>query len=218
MLRIFRQAREVIVWLGAATASTTYAISFAKQAERLLPHGTMLASGVPSSAREIRASRSPEVSVVKHFWKQFAKCSQETLSWYQAGLEDLLSRPWFRRIWVIQEVTASTRVNVHVGEYFLEWQLFVNLDLCWFALHYDLIARSSSPPYIKPLVLRSFDVELNTPLDSLQRIKERRRYTQEGDVPGNRMLRLLARTRYASATDPRDRIYGLLGLLGNLLP
>lgn len=103
---------------------------------------------------------------------------------YGEALKALFRRPWFSRVWVLQEVYNAETVHLMCGEHTVAWSR-VQLFRWWHRL-----GRRDIQSW--PLVTT---------------IKDRSRYTSR-DV-----LHLLTQARQCGATDERDRIYALLPML-----
>lgn len=103
-------------------------------------------------------------------------------------LESLVSRSWFRRIWVIQEAVLAARATFIVREENLDWAL-----LC--------------KPRLEELGLLNDKNKLPIPgvLEWMDRI-----HANNVDL-----LFVLTTTRSCLATDPRDKTFALLGLLSD---
>jgi hypothetical protein len=101
-------------------------------------------------------------------------------------LESLLARPWFKRTWVVQEAYLAARATFIVGEMSLDWTLLQKPRLK---------GRGLFPlPNMKmlPGVLEWMD----------------RQWAKDIDL-----LFALTTTRTCLATDPRDKVFAVLGLL-----
>lgn len=103
----------------------------------------------------------------------------------------LYRRPWWQRIWVVQEVAVSTKtaVTVQYGRHTQAWQ---KLRGSWgsYFLRGGLADHSLTEPY-----------EI---ISNLQRTLWFGRRT--------RLTDLLEQFRFWKATDPRDKVYALIGL------
>ena len=115
------------------------------------------------------------------------------------GLKALLSRPWFGRMWVLQELGAASSATVVCGNQSIPWQEVSNLihHMQRTGLWYNIFGSSG------------FESSLSSHwrLASLSWIRE--------ELSGNRSicsLKALGVSRYFDATDPRDKIYALTGL------
>ena len=107
---------------------------------------------------------------------------------------EIAMRSWWRRSWVIQEIAKSRRVIFQCGSALASWKGFYSVVE---GLPLDIVYRT---------FLQMFDVLRMFPKD--ESIGER------GKIREHRMelLDLLQRFRYCIATDPRDKVYSLLGL------
>jgi hypothetical protein len=101
-------------------------------------------------------------------------------------LQDLFSRRYFSRVWVIQELVASERVLIRVG----------NIDYYADSHVIDWMTRSHSFPWI------------NTPAPWMKHLAHK-------VFPVSDLLSLLKMTMESSASDPRDRLFGVVSLLHN---
>lgn len=102
-------------------------------------------------------------------------------------VEELLSRPWFTRTWVVQEVAVARRTTVVFGKQSLPWGVFVGL--CSLAER----RKMESVPALKMVslvkIIRDGGLD-NRPL----------------------MSALLSGTRLLNASDPRDKVFAMLGI------
>ncbi|KAK6860836.1 hypothetical protein PG995_004472 [Apiospora arundinis] len=118
-------------------------------------------------------------------------------------LEHVLVRPaiW-NRIWIVQELACAPKIILAAGKARLEWdqvaQFLGPLPAAdAFHRHFGSHGRSTRKKY---LIL----------LEKIKRIHDQRTLTQKGER--QELLDVLARWSGSSSTDPRDRIYGVIGL------
>jgi hypothetical protein len=183
------------------------------------------------------------------------------------GLDRLLNRQWFSRVWVIQEVVLSKSYApvVRSGFAACSWdELMVaphelceddsDLSILIAARERELVLLAEAP-VLEPLIDETEDegeAELDARLAVLMRnyailqahksrrakevewhrtlahlrttladrsvrgVKElREQYCHDGAFGLNRLQELMWRTRRYKATNPRDKIYGVLGILDN---
>lgn len=126
-----------------------------------------------------------------------------------AGICYLFSRPWFSRIWVFQEAVLAVDVSILYGLRSITWGQLCTLALSFdryfterpdaWAVYYSL--DNLQPAHLEPL-------QIALPL--FLTMAELRRAGNA--VPPRRITKLLRKTLPMAATDPRDKIYGLLGL------
>ena len=145
-------------------------------------------------------------------------CIQERLQFFQHALPEsedsldkafpilpviaLCSRPWWVRIWVVQEVVLSKNVHVVCGKSSLE---FCILSLAWCALSelplLNARHKSALTNRIKPLA----------PIQNCQPRLIQASLEGTGQSPQPLTKRMLRATAFG-ATDPRDHVYALLGM------
>jgi hypothetical protein len=125
------------------------------------------------------------------------------LSTLYSSMETLLSRPWFQRIWTMQEVCLASNVSILLG----------SQDLSWNAL------ETSFMLYKEMIVYAEQEGDTNTSPDSKAAVRfasalfEGRAQLERGRSTIERSLHsLILAHGTQSATDLRDKIYGVLAL------
>ena len=108
-----------------------------------------------------------------------------------SAVRSFFSAPWFTRLWIIQEVVLSKHVHVFLGNYQMCWRYLVQ------AAHYILHNLSSTEK------LTSHSRSALFAITMIGKIK---------DIKVN-PLHLLEQSFRFGATDPRDRVFALYGLL-----
>lgn len=178
MSNIYESALAVIIWLGEARATTALAINFLKE------HITLNFTRV-SHHNDLATTRfNPEYAV----------------AWDAVG-QDLLKRPWWMRMWVVQEVALARRTVIFCGPYDLPWDHLEIANDIGFA--YDLPIFYKTPEEIARGDIFSQSRNLMT--------KARyRRARAQGT--GLRLQELLINNVSCFAKDPRDMIFSVLGL------
>lgn len=130
--------------------------------------------------------------------------SQGTLELFRnqdwAQLAKLFHRPWFKRLWVIQEVCSSENVTVYWGSLSVPWsELQSAAAVILKPGDFPDIIFPSSIKKILPLMGAHHLTQVDLP--SLRHFDK------------NNILTALWHTRKACCSDPRDRLYALLGLV-----
>ncbi|KAK4222626.1 heterokaryon incompatibility protein-domain-containing protein [Podospora fimiseda] len=105
---------------------------------------------------------------------------------------DILTRPWFRRVWIYQELILSKDPWVQLGKVRVRWT-----DLCMFLV---------GPPTWNNMSSRELD-------DGLKLLGNMN-WARANGISGSAgtLLDLLEQRRGLGATDPRDFVYAHLGL------
>jgi hypothetical protein len=123
-------------------------------------------------------------------------------------LINLFNRPWFRRLWIIQEVVLSSRSYVLSGAYIAPWTQFSTP--CGTALDSGFMA------WLERKATQGTGTNISPSIIAICRIASELADTSDcffqtnSGSPG--LLPTLVDTRYAEATDPRDKVYGTLGI------
>ena len=180
MADIYRRARRTMVWLGEEVdgdSDCRGAVQFLHYLQNLQP----VFSGLKADLARANL-RSPEMDA----------------HWSSAS--NLLARPWFKRVWTVQEMMLPGEVKFYCGK--------------------DSISRGKLKTAMYSIFLcsigdRDMDVEL-IPRKSFDLAFNRRRIHQWHINPKTRGISLVAILAYLgnhSASDPRDRVYSVLGLV-----
>ncbi|OAL57372.1 HET-domain-containing protein [Pyrenochaeta sp. DS3sAY3a] len=179
MARIYNFARNVVVWLG--------------------PAGVHSEIGV----KTLQWFFSPMELRYNPPWES------EPPFLVAAGLRDILERPWFRRMWVVQEAALSQRATLTCGPHTLSWtngvlstQNFMNM------IKFAVI----SPQWLRAR-LQDIDMDPLLQLLDLQvgQMLDKRRHGSSLRGPQN-LVDHAYTMRDKLCADPRDKIFALVGL------
>lgn len=99
MQDIFARATRCLAWLGAAHDTTSLAFDTLQNSSVI--YKTRDGAGIPKYVAQDKDERA-------------------------AAVEEVLSRPWFARIWILQEVVVAAEVIVRCGTYEIQWDMFVS--------------------------------------------------------------------------------------------
>jgi len=188
MPRIYSSAGTVIAWLGAPTHDNNLAMT--------LLHRISESVHVDRESHEIYRKES-EWTTEKgpmFFYYQLFLDPNFPLPWdgpESQALESLFNRPWFERLWIRQEICLGGKRGVLLcGNSSIEWSAFENA-----AIFLDIKIKDNGHPQLEQWRNRTaLVVEVG-----------RQNMSWLGE-----MMRQMQRT---SCTDPRDRVYGILGIL-----
>lgn len=126
------------------------------------------------------------------------------------ALCELLYRPWFRRVWIIQEILYARHALFVCGADFLEANTF--LTIINSMLEAEVLPKIMS---FHSNTSEATNGAKRTAIQQLEFMVQARNRTINPlamtDFRGN-LLDYLAQTRWAEATNPRDKIYGILSL------
>lgn len=108
----------------------------------------------------------------------------------QQAVNRILSRAWFERIWILQEVLVSSCVEVLCGDRKVTWSDLTFALIAWGGRNRLFLKEGVKEP---PVLFR---------------------FVERRDKGGGLeiLLRYMHESRNSKSTDPRDRIYALLGV------
>jgi hypothetical protein len=110
----------------------------------------------------------------------------------------LLQRPWFRRVWIIQEVAVARKARLICGTQKTDWSALVRLFR--FVQQNGLESVLGMTVYVGMLV------------SMMEAIRESR---GAQTAKGPELVELLEKTQISSATDARDSVFARLGIVSN---
>lgn len=110
----------------------------------------------------------------------------------QRAFHQLLLKPYWTRVWIIQELAAASKITVFYGHYKLLWETLEKVSHVAFTADMERIEIEG----------------LRAKFQNLLQFRNDRL-----DRKPVRLLEAIYRSRYALSTDPKDKIYGLLGLV-----
>ncbi|KAH7131240.1 heterokaryon incompatibility protein-domain-containing protein [Dactylonectria macrodidyma] len=209
MNAVYAQARQVNVWLGEADECTLRGIRFL---ELLHAEAYENRSGPPAVVgstfqRFGAAAKTP----TKRVWLDTLAAYNDYFAPILSLLEDpavvdgmdeaikLLSRPWWRRMWTLQESVLCPTTVCWCGHYTFPIHLFYSLSyFTYFSVNFD--------------EWRGKPLHDNISLRAVWRAAD---LTQHMARKGHIGLSLALDSTWSRAcSDPRDKVIGLLGLIG----
>jgi hypothetical protein len=127
-------------------------------------------------------------------------------------LVTFLSRPWFQRLWIIQEVVLSKEVWVMCGRHILPWRRLAtpcsNMNLSGISSWLSTRRHSAEAS-------EATEVILTNGWDACDQLSREQEYYQSHNGQGGTLFSLIKTYRNALCWDPRDKIYGVLALLSS---
>ncbi|KAI9710278.1 MAG: hypothetical protein M1820_002772 [Bogoriella megaspora] len=196
MRYIYAGARRVIVWLGEETANDRDALRILEKLERhvVKPWGKIDGlRGILRNTTSLPAERVIEASFL----------STDALK----QILHLFQRPWFERLWVVQEVRNSREAVVVCGESQISYDL---LGKAASILNFNL---TSIPGQIAPLGATIGEEDLVKLIERTGGAQSIRQLEQ--DKLSNRysfFQKMISVAIPRACSDPRDKVYAALGL------
>ena len=179
MHRIYSMAEEVLVWLGPPT------------------HNSDLAMNVLGDL-----GKKPELKSYGNIEALTAEAQRLLqLPGVQEALGSFFIRPWFQRLWVIQELVLAKHARMACGGKKITWQELASA----------VNASIHLQPYGFGFLFRVDEVE--TAMRAIQGVGEIDYVDSEAKKSdGKNFTALMDVATRRDVTNPRDRVYGMLGL------
>ncbi|KAJ4288952.1 hypothetical protein N0V90_011294 [Kalmusia sp. IMI 367209] len=187
---VFSEADRVIIWLGEQSPETTKIFSlmnslhqdqWLSSTEWLFQRDTMGREDFWSrdlANRSLRRSISPHLT------------NLHIIDWN--SIQSFLQRPWFHRLWVVQEVSHAKRVVVVCGDSTIPWSTL-----------------SSGFSYLEDQGLTSKHLEEDCALACKNNINMERIRSQKLCDP---LFTVVLTNTYGKCSDPRDKIFAMMSI------
>ncbi|CAK7246297.1 MAG: hypothetical protein STHCBS139747_007924 [Sporothrix thermara] len=187
MRRIYERALNTVIWLGEASATSARGLGLLHDLASRLQFDTPC-----SGPADFRALGMPPA---------------DSLSW--VGLWDVLTRPWFKRVWVIQEISASRDAWVFCGSDYISWE------------RVDFTCNHFRGQGINGWLRRQFagdnpddndDDDDDTDVFGTTVELSHIRLIYQTRNEGHSLFDVLVQSRASLCSDARDKVYGVLSL------
>ena len=186
---IYKTAGCVLIWLGPQAEHTELAFNRLAEIEKEVSQVSKGAvTSVLTKFAEI-ARRLIDENIPEHLDINVERATRE-------GLRDIVGRAWWKRTWILQEIVANNNPIFFCGEF----TIFKNALSKYIQL-YSISALDSGSDAITRIAGREY-TSMAMAL-TMQR---------KPNSNASTLLQLLQDSRASEATDPRDKIYGILGL------
>ncbi|KAG7059330.1 HET-domain-containing protein [Colletotrichum scovillei] len=187
MWSVYRYASKVIVFLGGGTADTHHAVDL-----------------IQALAREGNRLGHRRVTSLL-----FTKDAQPT----KQALQRLMSSPWWSRAWVIQEFAVATEVAFVCGD--LEWsgESFSEALRTLVDVRFNAALPRGQEYFMREIASTPISHLMTARKDYQDSHSEASRFK---GAPNRDPLSLLYRFRSFKASDPRDKVYSLFHLIGEV--
>jgi hypothetical protein len=181
---IFQKAKQVVVWLGEEENDSDSGFELAKKILDLVVSDPSLFNLTANNLKKVGLP----------WWND--------RSWRALGA--IFLRPWFRRVWVIQEVVKAQNIILTCGAKTIPWEKLIHV-LRWvhFGPKMETFGSFRTP---KALTVQR--------VEAMERIRSQVSIGMPCDI-----FDLLNEFRTCDASDDRDKVFALVGLAAcNIVP
>jgi hypothetical protein len=197
---IYKSGTRVFMWIGKETAKT------AKALEMMDKLGVLL--NLVKERHDAAHPGGDFVNLTLSSWNALTKLVGEDVpvdfndkdSW--DALNDLFSRTYFERTWIVQEVILSWNATVVCGTRQFSWLDLRNAVLCTMTCPcLPIVRQNQTLSYFQLMALAEFHVGLPAFKGGLRK-----------GIRKLELITLLKYLRWSRCRDPRDQIYGVMGM------
>ncbi|KAF2844975.1 HET-domain-containing protein [Plenodomus tracheiphilus IPT5] len=192
MRDIYNKAAGVVVWLGPSTERLTAAVRIISNISERFQDDTYTTPDSILSPLGLNLTEEDTAHL-----QSYTEFSYEEIAHF-------FSLPWFRRVWVLQEAFSQGNITVRLGPHTLPWGSVI-LAALWQA-QFTRSHTATSTTEVGELGNHHFLPELWLGLLHTRMPR------------GLSMMELTSRARDFEATDPRDKVFALLGLANDIGP
>ena len=189
METIYSHAWSTLVWLGEEADNSSDALD------------TLLAT--KDALQYYPSGESPDVG---DFERLFLPAS-DSPKWLELG--KLMSRPWFQRIWIIQEVVLSHQIVIMCGAKCISWDDLGLFTICMIDNDFERYLYGPRGPRGKDEISESGCVRAG----KINSIK----YYNDTNPRKTTFLSGLVEGRSAGATNLRDKVFAVMGMTSILM-
>ena len=190
---IYAKAQGVLVWLGPKSELDYKAFDTMSLLCSRFPNSTHDALGLENFEMH---GGSASLEVNSQILEALVKNPSPEID--ATHISHMLLRPWFERTWIIQEVARASRVRFICGNSQMEWETFLGA----FDIYVGIALYLLIPSTLRKAVSGA--------ISNLTAIRKCRNEALE---PPASVFERLCWARNFKATDPRDKLYAILGLV-----
>ncbi|KAI0160696.1 heterokaryon incompatibility protein-domain-containing protein [Xylariaceae sp. FL1272] len=196
MRSIYANAYEVIVWLGPCHDDVEQPLNAFAAINALAAMAKNVDDGVPVPSQDTTTFRPWHLDKSDAFYL-------DRTQWI-AFLLGLLHLPWFQRTWIRQEIALATEAIIIWGSHETGWEKLSRACRAVSDLKIQEIQEAQGT------AINTYKI-----VDDLTKERTACRGLLEGidvDLYNISLARLLTSARNSKASDPRDKVFGLLGM------
>ncbi|KAI0599877.1 heterokaryon incompatibility protein-domain-containing protein [Biscogniauxia sp. FL1348] len=202
MRDVYEIATQVNVWLGEPTAGAEIGLNrlissnpstrAVRNRARHIEIETNFLGVKPDHVSELRSSFSPSADLVRTDLEK-------------DEIRELLCRPWWNRVWIIQEAVVARKLKVLCGSWEVEWETLETETK-----DQDLTERQQLLSTYLDSELLSFS---DNTFDEINEMRRKWSRKEAAKSDSSTLYSLLYSLRRLACTDPRDRVFAFLGLI-----
>jgi hypothetical protein len=195
---IYSLAKQVIIWLGHGGDHARVGMDRMKELAKVT-----LQLGGPKGFTD-PAKRATVGSLLRDTIND-----KESDEW--KGMLEFFECPWWTRTWILQELALAKRALFVCGQETITFD-----EVYHTILHFYLDAMNDPLQALKNLNLSIEERDRVSLVMTIVNTRALYEHNYPDRQQSTRLQALLQKTQRSKATDPRDRVYGLLGMVSDL--
>ncbi|KAK0750806.1 heterokaryon incompatibility protein-domain-containing protein [Schizothecium vesticola] len=204
MRKIYEEADQVCVWLGEPTESTALAIQDLQDSAGVALTASTEKSIVNYYMATLLAPSHPFRNVTSGTAWQWS--IELDLEFDIGDIRELLSRPWWNRVWIVQEAVVGKKVIFMVGSEQFDWE---NVERSLDRIRKGRALQGTGAVEVFGIVMNP---EMYSAQDETYQLIARLRKAWQANKFDLSIYELLYDFRHLQCTNQRDRVFGCLGL------
>jgi hypothetical protein len=194
MKLIYKNATHVIAWLGEGSSNSKIYMDMLCMVKSLMEQGLYPPTTKPTMQQEALLFTTLASDPAFKERKAILESSDDQDRQYLASLcNEFCNNPWFERVWIVQEAVLAEYLILQYGSVTVDWN--VHSSCCLNLLWSDLVSQN----------LSGSGISLTDTIHML---------TDEHFSPLRKELfSLVNALKYQRATDAKDRVYAIQGLV-----
>lgn len=182
MQEIYGRVEYVVAWIERVSSKCDVVPSFINR--------------LNSAVTELLRAKKP---ITGEAISEFPGCEYPSPAW--RALAFFLDLPWFRRVWIIQEVVLAKQMGIVYGDEIITWSILgrVITVINNIGLHYMLEGSDDTGEFVAPEGIKNISVMYAFKI------------IRDSGAPVTIQACLLD-SRNFKATDPRDKMFAMLGI------
>lgn len=192
MKEIFTRATRVIVWLGLEDGEDVKtALSLMRSIyDACEHHAQTIGADLLTLALEYRGLVNVKIDHLDKFIDRYDP--KQPHVW--AAVRQFFARPWFTRIWCVQEIVLARDSIVLIGQSSVSWST-IGVAAAWL-YEQEIASDFDLPSLVRDIPSYNAYCMFDT--------------SDTGELT---LIKTLLKYRDFNSTDPKDKVYGLLGLV-----
>lgn len=198
---IYRRADQVIAWLGKEDHECAFALeSIQGMYDAQVFHHRGIRAAIAAAESSKEKGNEQDKSFVRVHSALDDLLDRFDFDAVIKAVGVLISRSWWRRLWVIQELVLSRQAYLRCGPLAITWESFeFFLDVC----ELFMLCHSTHPAFYPAYIIGYKAFILS---------KCWRQHKSGQDSTMFQLFEMMITTAIRETTDPRDRVFALLGL------